>query len=366
MWYLSFKLLFLFRQVNTLLSQNKANPNILIPEEGMTAFHLAAGHENLAFGKVATSLFLHNGGDPNVLCEGNRSVLHIAVAWNRSQVVGILLKSPYIIPNLYLKDEDNLNVFNYAVKFSAWESLATLQSYMKRSNYTSNLKKQISITMQSKHVKEKYNPTKAQNTETSIGAESTFDKSNRLHTSSGYLNSGESLDSISKSTTFDSISQKNNNIDECILTSTAYSFDDILNKNVSSDHCFTRLHKNGIPSKINYDGSMLSSIKYVSDEFESIENISFPSSNLLSDSELFELDEVELEAKNIFSQIESSSFSDSDLMSDISGLSSCLSSDDFYTCPDTNSERLILNSVTCNTDIELEDITKKLINDKYL
>jgi len=140
MWYLSFKLLLLFRQVNTLLSQNKANPNILIPEEGMTAFHLAAGHENLAFGKVATSLFLHNGGDPNVLCEGNRTVLHIAVAWNRSQVVGILLKSPYIIPNPLIKDEDNLNVFNYAVKFSAWESLATLQSYMKRSNYTSKYK----------------------------------------------------------------------------------------------------------------------------------------------------------------------------------------------------------------------------------
>ncbi|XP_026821024.1 uncharacterized protein LOC113559414 [Rhopalosiphum maidis] len=348
------------QQVNTLLSQNKASPNILIPEEGMTAFHLAAGHENLAFGKVATSLFLHNGGDPNVLCEGNRTVLHIAVAWNRSQVVGILLKSPYIIPNPYIKDEDNLNVFNYAVKFSAWESLATLQSYMKRSNYTSNLKKQISNIMQSKHIKENCNPTKAQNTETSIGAESTFDKSNGLHTSSGYLNSGESLDSISKSTTFDSVSQKNNNIDECILTSTAYSFDDILNKNVSSDHHFTRLHKNSIPSKMYYDGSMLSSIKYVSDEFESIENISFPSSNLLSDSELFELDEVELEEKNIFSQIESSSFSDSDLMSDISGLSSCLSSDDFYTCPDTNSERLVLNNVTCNTDIELEDVTKSL------
>lgn len=127
----------MFRQVNTLLSQNKANPNVLIPEEGMTAFHLAAGHENVAFGKVATSLILHNGGDPNVRCEGNRTVLHIAVAWNRSQVVGILLKSPYIIPNPYIKDEDNLNVFNYAVKFSAWESLATLQSYMKHSNYTS-------------------------------------------------------------------------------------------------------------------------------------------------------------------------------------------------------------------------------------
>lgn len=98
----------------------------------MTAFHLAAGHENLAFGKVVTSLFLHNGGDPNVLCDGNRTVLHIAVAWNRSSVVEILLKNPYIVPNLYIKDDDNLNVFNYAVKFKSWESLATLQSYIKQ------------------------------------------------------------------------------------------------------------------------------------------------------------------------------------------------------------------------------------------
>jgi len=123
--------------VNFLLCRNKANPNILIPEDGMTAFHLAAGHENVAFGKVAVSLFLHNGGDPNVRCDGNRTVLHIAVAWNRSSVVEILLKSTNIIPNPYLKDEDDLNVFNYAVKFNSWESLATLQCYMKHINHTS-------------------------------------------------------------------------------------------------------------------------------------------------------------------------------------------------------------------------------------
>ncbi|KAL5238363.1 hypothetical protein ACI65C_005773 [Semiaphis heraclei] len=349
------------QQVNTLLSQNKANPNVLIPEEGMTAFHLAAGHENLAFGKVATALFLHNGGDPNVLCEGSRTVLHIAVAWNRSQVVGILLKSPYIIPNPYLKDEDNLNVFNYAVKFSAWESLATLQSYMKHSNYTSNLKKQVSNAMQSKYIEEKYeNSTKAQSTEISIGAESTIDKSDRLHTSSGYLNSGESLNSISKSVTFDSVSQKNNNIDECIiLSSTAYSTGNVLNTNGSSD-CDCNLLIKDIPSKLYYDGSILSSIKCVTDEFESIENISFPSNNLLSDSELFELDEIELGTKNIFSDIENISLSDTDLMSDISGLSSCLSSDDFLTCPDTNSEQHIFNSDSYKTDTELEDITKSV------
>lgn len=103
----------------------------------MTPFHLGAGHENLAFGKVVTRLFLHNNGDPNVRCDGNRTVLHIAVAWNRSAVVEVLLKSPYIFPNPYIKDDDDLNVFNYAVKFNAWESLATLQSHLKHSDYSS-------------------------------------------------------------------------------------------------------------------------------------------------------------------------------------------------------------------------------------
>jgi len=222
-----------------------------------------------------------------------------------------------------------------------------------------NLKKQVSNAMQSKYIKEKYqNSIKVHNTETSIGVESTIDKSDRLHTSSGYLNSGESLNSISKSITFDSVSQKNNNIDECIiLSSTAYSFGDVLNTNVSSDY---KLPIDDIPSKLYYDGSILSSIKCVTDEFESIENISFPSNNLLTDSELFDLDEIELGTRNIFSEIENMSLSDSDLMSDISGLSSCLSSDDFFTCPDTNSEQQILNGDTYKTDTQLEDITKSL------
>jgi len=224
-----------------------------------------------------------------------------------------------------------------------------------------NLKKQVSNAMQSKYIQEKYQKSiKAQNTETSIGAESTIDKSDRLHTSSGYLNSGESLNSISKSITFDSVSQKNNNIDECIiLSSTAYSFGDVLNTNGSSDSHYN-LPINDIPSKLYYDGSILSSIKYVTDEFESIENISFPSNNLLSDSDLFESDEIELGTKNIFSEIENMSLSDTDLMSDISGLSSCLSSDDFFTCPDTNSEQQILKSDIYKTDTELEDITKSV------
>jgi len=98
----------------------------------MTAFHLAAGHEHLVFGKIVCALFLRNDGDPNICCEGNRTVLHIAVAWNRSLVVETLLKSSYIVPDLYIEDENGFNVFHYAIQFNSWESLAILQSAIKR------------------------------------------------------------------------------------------------------------------------------------------------------------------------------------------------------------------------------------------
>lgn len=53
------------------------NPNVLIPEEKMTSFHLAACHRNPANGKAVTALILHHGGDLNVRCDGNRPDLHI-------------------------------------------------------------------------------------------------------------------------------------------------------------------------------------------------------------------------------------------------------------------------------------------------
>lgn len=119
------------------MSRNKANPNVIIPERGMATFHLAAGHENQTFGKIVCKLFLHNRGDPNILCEGNRTIFHIAVAWNRYIILETLLKSPYIVPVLFAKDDNGFNVFNYAIKYKAWESLAILQSAIKNSKSTS-------------------------------------------------------------------------------------------------------------------------------------------------------------------------------------------------------------------------------------
>ncbi|XP_025419352.1 uncharacterized protein LOC112689739 isoform X2 [Sipha flava] len=355
------------QQVNTLLSQNKANPNVLIPDEGMTAFHLAAGHENLAFGKVVTSLFLHNGGNPNVRCDGNRTVLHIAVAWNRSSVVEILLKSPYIVPDLFIKDDDNLNVFNYAVKFNAWESLATLQSHIKQSYHTNNSTNQICKPVQPIPVKQEDIFTKEQNNEKSIDNNTTFNKSDKLHTSSGYFNSGESLNSTSNSKKSNLVDEKKNLSCESILSSvssTDNSLEDILNRNISSDYENSEL--DDIPSSIYADRS-LNSLECVNNGFESIENISFPSNNLLTDSEsLFESQKVVLTTKNNYNQSKDISLSNSEWMTDISELSNWHSSDDFLTCPDTNSEQYLTNSNYRNdiTDNKLEDITYKTCDSK--
>lgn len=204
--------------------------------------------------------------------------------------------------------------------------------------------------------------TKEQSNEKSIGNESTFNKSDKLHTSSGYFNSGESLDSTSNSKKSNLVDEKINLSCESILSSvssTDNSLDDILNRNISSDPEHSKFDE--IPSSIHADGS-LNSLECVNNEFESIENISFPSNNLLTDSEsLFESQEVELTTKNNYDQSKDISLSNSKWMTDISELSNCYSSDDFLTCPDTNSEQYLSNTNRKNdiNDYKLEDITYK-------
>lgn len=248
--------------------------------------------------------------------------------------------------------------------------------------------------------------------------ESVLNKSQQFHTSSGYLNSSNSLNNISKSINDNSTSQKyivtspvsatpnspndvlNKNItvsysdvlNENITNSYSdienqntvnsscdvsnknikNSCSDVLNKNISSEHNCSGLPDNissehsctGLPenmsSHIYFDGSLMSSIKSVHDEveFEDIENITFPSQNLLTDSEIYKLNEVELTSDNTSSLLKQSFTTiDSELMSDISGLSSYLESDDYYTCPDTNSQQKVLNKKHEKTDRIIDNLT---------
>jgi hypothetical protein len=209
--------------------------------------------------------------------------------------------------------------------------------------------------------------TKEQNNEKSIDNNTTFNKSDKLHTSSGYFNSGESLNSTSNSKKSNLVDEKKNLSCESILSSvssTDNSLEDILNRNISSDYENSEL--DDIPSSIYADRS-LNSLECVNNGFESIENISFPSNNLLTDSEsLFESQKVVLTTKNNYNQSKDISLSNSEWMTDISELSNWHSSDDFLTCPDTNSEQYLTNSNYRNdiTDNKLEDITYKTCDSK--
>lgn len=49
-----------------ILLEKQANPNFVIPEKGISPFHLAVGVEPYSFAIEATKLILKNGGDPNV------------------------------------------------------------------------------------------------------------------------------------------------------------------------------------------------------------------------------------------------------------------------------------------------------------
>lgn len=167
----------------------------------------------------------------------------------------------------------------------------------------------------------------------SIGIESECNESNNIHTNIGYFNSNESLNCDFESQT--------NNIDNEFLN-TANSISNILNNNIATDP----EDLSDVSAHVHFDESNLSSIN----DFEDLETISFPSENLLVDTEL--VDEVKLTTKNTYSQTENDLCAMySEWMTDISGLSSCVGSDDYHTCPDGNSS-YVLNGKMNKTDTQ--------------
>lgn len=178
----------------------------------------------------------------------------------------------------------------------------------------------------------------------SVDTKSEFNKSDKLHISSGYFNSGESLNSTPKSTKHNSESQINNVSNES--SSTVNSFNNVLNKNISTDHF-------NVSSHIYCNESRLSSIIPPHDSFE---DFSFSSEDSLSNTELSEMNKIEITENQSSQEKKKMYLSNSFFMTDISDLSnaSCLGSDDYFTCPDSNSG---YHNVNHKTDIELEDIS---------
>lgn len=199
--------------------------------------------------------------------------------------------------------------------------------------------------IQSSNVKKKDSIyTENLRTNESIGNESTFNKSDRLHTSSGYFNSGESSDSTSKSIKNDSVGLNNNIHSESTFESTS----DILNENISTNDLSAELLSD-ILSDISFDTDG-NSIKSENPDIENIENISFPSTHLIADSEL-------ITYEKIFNQPNETYSSNTEWLTDISGLSS---SEEYFTCPDTNSKQHNFNGKSDKIDVQLEDVTNNM------
>lgn len=181
----------------------------------------------------------------------------------------------------------------------------------------------------------------------SVDTNSEFNKSDKLHISSGYFNSGESLNSTPKSTKHNSESQINNVSNES--SSKVNSINNVLNKNISTDHFHV--------SHIYCDESKLSSIMPPHDSFE---DFIFSPEDSLSNTELSELNKIEITENKSSPEKKKVYLNNSYFMTDISDLSSasCLGSDDYFTCPDSNSDYHNLNHNNIHkTDIQLEDIS---------
>lgn len=160
-------------------------------------------------------------------------------------------------------------------------------------------------------------------------AESTFNTSDTLPTNNEHFSSCERLNSTFKSILDDNItSQSNSSV--CNVEKL-----DNLKNNLTN-------------------GSIMSSISSIINDIECIENITFPTKHLLTNSEVYKFDEKEIIAKNNSSLPKINCSNINEYTPDLSMLSSYLGSDDYFTCPDSNPEKYILN--TNKTEIQIEDV----------
>ncbi|XP_017878261.1 uncharacterized protein LOC108623914 [Ceratina calcarata] len=114
------------KQVTTLLLNNEANPNTLIPTYGVTPFHLAIGNDSEAFAEEVTKLFLRHGGNPNVRSTDGLTPVHVAAAWGRVTVLELLLANGGDPLSL---DDEGRNPFHYAFDGKYYKAIVLLGKY---------------------------------------------------------------------------------------------------------------------------------------------------------------------------------------------------------------------------------------------
>ncbi|XP_075227354.1 uncharacterized protein LOC142327878 [Lycorma delicatula] len=114
------------KKLMTLLVNEGANPNVVLPEYGVAPMHLAAGLEDIKFGCDSTKLFLCHGGNPNVQSNDGLTPVHIASLWGRSKVLKLLLASG---GDPWLCDNEKKNAFCHAHDQKHWETFRVLDNF---------------------------------------------------------------------------------------------------------------------------------------------------------------------------------------------------------------------------------------------
>ncbi|KAK3610226.1 hypothetical protein CHS0354_022280 [Potamilus streckersoni] len=98
--------LFLFHRLAYECLENGADPNLVIPEKGVSPMHIAAG-----LGVHATALLLQYGGDPNIRSSDGTTPVHVAAIWGEENCLKLLLANG---GDPCITDEEGLNSLDLA------------------------------------------------------------------------------------------------------------------------------------------------------------------------------------------------------------------------------------------------------------
>ncbi|XP_053324183.1 ankyrin repeat and LEM domain-containing protein 1 [Spea bombifrons] len=111
------------------LLQSGADPNFVLPNNGIAAIHLAAGKESESALRCLT-LILQHGGNPNVRSIEELTPVHVAASWGCCKVLVALLR---IGGDPTLQDQDGNTASDLALMERNRRCVVALQEYIERS-----------------------------------------------------------------------------------------------------------------------------------------------------------------------------------------------------------------------------------------